>query len=65
MPQAGQEALFNQLGLRAGDVLVGLNGESVGSWMSKMTDLPKLLDANGARVKVLRAGSETEWMVNW
>ena len=65
MPQAGQEALFNQLGLKAGEVLVGLNGEPVGSWMSKMADLPKILDANGARVKVLRAGSETEWTVNW
>lgn len=65
MPQAGQEALFNQLGLKAGDILVGLNGEPVGSWMSKMADLPKVLDASGARVKVLRAGAETEWTVNW
>ncbi len=65
MPQAGQEALFNQLGLKSGDVLVGLNGEPVGSWMSKMADLPKILDASGARVNVLRAGTETEWTVNW
>lgn len=65
MPQAGQENLFNQLGLKAGDILVGLNGEPVGSWMSKMADLPKVLDASGARVKVLRAGAETEWTVNW
>jgi len=65
MPQSGQEGLFNQLGLKAGDILVGLNGEPVGAWMLKMADLPKVLDANGARIKVLRSGAETEWTVNW
>jgi type II secretion system protein C len=65
MPQTGQEALFSQLGLKSGDVLVALNGEPVSAWMTKMADLPKVLDGNGARVKVLRAGTEKEWAVNW
>jgi type II secretion system protein C len=65
MPQTGQEALFAQLGLKSGDVLVALNGEPVSAWMTKMADLPKVLDGTGARVKVLRAGTEKEWAVNW
>jgi type II secretion system protein C len=64
-PQSGQEALFAQLGLQTGDVLVALNGEPVGAWMKKMADLPRVLDASGAKIKVLRAGAEKEWTVNW
>jgi type II secretion system protein C len=64
-PQAGQETLFNQLGLKSGDVLVGLNGEPVGAWMNKMALLPKVLDNSGARINLLRSGIETELIVKW
>ena len=64
-PLAGQEAVFNQLGLQPGDELTSLNGESLGYWMNKMGDLPKVLQGASARIRVLRHGSEREWIVNW
>jgi len=64
-PQSGQEALFQQLGLEAGDVIVSLNGQPLTNWMRNMADLPKVLEGAGAQVQVLRQGKTMELSVKW
>lgn len=64
-PAAGQEGLYQALGLQAGDVLMAINGVPVQGWMSRMGELPALLDGAGARVQVQRAGQPVEWTLAW
>lgn len=63
--KTGQEAIFKQLGFVTGDRLLALNGRSVDVWMHQLNQLPNVLEAAGAQVKVLRSGKELEWSLTW
>lgn len=64
-PAAGQEGLYQALGLQEGDLLMAINGVPVQGWMSRMGELPALLDGAGARIQVQRAGQPVEWTLAW